>query len=300
MLTYNLDYRSAWTRIGLRTAFLPLDDEEAIARELAAARLDLPTLSIDREGKVELASTPLCNISGCFAEPIQGEGGIRELSPRFLAALRAAADAGGFPLILDEIQSGMGRTGNFLASEPSGVRGDYYLLSKSLGAGLAKLAALLVDEQRYLRDFGYLHTSTFADDDHSCALGLTALDLIERDDGAFLRQCRDKGEYLLMRLRALKARFPDQLKEVRGRGLMIGFELAMQSESPSALLRVLGEQHLLGYFVCGFQDWLDQHFFLQKRYHDEQLQLIQYHLPPDRIIQHSCRLEGENNIIHTL
>jgi predicted amino acid dehydrogenase len=146
----------------------------------------------------------------------------------------------------------MGRTGTFLASETAGVRGDYYLLSKSLGGGLAKIAALLVDRARYLPDFGYLHTSTFAEDDFSSTVALAALDLLERDGRRLLRQCRDKGEYLLRRLREVQARYPEQIRDVRGRGLLIGVELRPQLRSRSALLRILSEQRLLGFFAAGY------------------------------------------------
>jgi hypothetical protein len=186
-----------------------------------------------------------------LVEPIQGEGGVRAIDAAYLAVLREAADLHGFPLVFDEIQTGLGRTGHVLASEPSGVRGDYYLFSKALGGGLAKAAALLVDRARYVEDFGYLHTSTFADDDYASAAALRTLDLVERDEGALVRACREQGGYFMEALRGLQARFPAQLREVRGRGLMIGIELGSTLDSPSPFLRVLGEQNLLGFVVCG-------------------------------------------------
>jgi predicted amino acid dehydrogenase len=192
------------------------------------------------------------NVVCALAEPIQGEGGIRELSPLYLAALRAAADEHGFPLVLDEIQCGLGRTGRFLASEGARVRGDYVTLSKALGGGLVKLAALLVERERYVRDFGWLHTSTFADDDHSAAVGLAVLDAIDADDGALLRACHDKGAHLAARLRELAARFPDELVAVRGRGLMLGIELGELPRSGSPLLRLLGAQRLLAFLASGW------------------------------------------------
>jgi predicted amino acid dehydrogenase len=166
--------------------------------------------------------------------------------------LRRAADHHGFPLVLDEIQCGLGRTGRFLASEAARVRGDYVLLSKALGGGLAKLSALLVERERYLPDFGYLHTSTFADDDYSSAIGMGVLDLIDADEGALLKACHDKGDLLMSKLRALRERFPDELAAVRGRGLMIGVELGKLPRSPSRLLRVLGEQNLIGFLASGW------------------------------------------------
>jgi acetylornithine/succinyldiaminopimelate/putrescine aminotransferase/predicted amino acid dehydrogenase len=250
-LTHNVEYRHAWGRWGSAT-FLPRGDVPELRLRLEQARVEYFELSINVDRQVEVEPRFHHNIAACIVEPIQGEGGINELSADYLAELRQAADLGRFPLIIDEIQSGMGRTGEFLASAPSGVRGDYYLFSKALGGGLSKVSALLVDRERYLKDFGYLHTSTFAEDDFSATIALAALDLIERDGGALIRRCRDKGEHLLARLRELKARYPGQLRDVRGRGLLIGIELQPQLRSPSPFLRVLSEQRLLSFFVSGF------------------------------------------------
>src|SRR5262249_37231202 len=148
-LTHNPDYRSPWRRIGLRAVFLPLGDVAAIQQEVERARVRYLDLELSPEGELRLVERDLLTISGCFVEPIPGEGGIREMPAAYLRALRKAADQGGFPLVFDEIQSGMGRTGTFLASEAAGVRGDYYLFSKALGGGLTKLSALLVDRERY-------------------------------------------------------------------------------------------------------------------------------------------------------
>jgi acetylornithine/succinyldiaminopimelate/putrescine aminotransferase/predicted amino acid dehydrogenase len=256
-LTAGREYRAPWRHLGPRSLFLPRDAVPVHARSvlrdaIAAERHTYYELEIHEDGAVALVPRRFVNVAGCFVEPIQGEGGIRPLEPAYLRVLREQADEHGFPLVMDEIQSGMGRTGHFLASEPSGVRADYYLLSKSLGGGLAKISALLVDRARYLDDFGYLHTSTFTDDDYSSALALCALDVIERDDGAVLRMCREKGAYFLDKLQALRDRYPGQLRAVRGRGLMIGIELVPPTDSASPLLRLLGQQNLLGFFVCGY------------------------------------------------
>ena len=251
-LTYKEEFRQPWRRLGVHARFIPRDDVDAVEREASLARVAYPAIAYQHDGGVFLRQEHLVGLSACFCEPLQGEGGIHELGAAFVQALRRSADAHGFPLILDEIQSGMGRTGTFLGSEPLAVRGDYYLLSKSLGGGLAKISALLVDAERYQHEFGYLHTSTFADDDYSSAIALGALDLLERNGGALLSQCARKGDALLRRFRDLQRRFPGQVRDVRGRGLMIGVELAPQAGSASPLLRVLSEQHALAYLACGY------------------------------------------------
>ena len=251
-LTYNPEFRGPWQGAGLQARFLPPEEPAALAEALDEAARFCYIVARDEAGAPRLAARPWSQVVACVAEPIQGEGGIHELSAGYLRSLRAAADRGGFPLILDEIQSGMGRTGTFLASEPSGVRGDYYLLSKALGGGLAKIGALLVDEGRYVERFGYLHSSTFADDDFSSAIALGALDLLEADGGALMRACAEKGCYLLGRLRELQARYPGVIADVRGRGLMLGVELRPQHGSASALLRVAAEQSLTGFLLSGY------------------------------------------------
>jgi acetylornithine/succinyldiaminopimelate/putrescine aminotransferase/predicted amino acid dehydrogenase len=250
-LTHNADFRTPWRRLGIDGEFIA-PDAAALRAATTAADDSYYEPVLGESGEVALVARPWSRIAACLVEPIQGEGGIHELPAAFLQALRAEADRTGFALVIDEIQSGMGRTGEFLASAASGVRGDYYLFSKSLGGGLAKVSALLVQRDRYVEEFGMLHTSTFAEDDFSCAIALGALDLLEADDGALMRACREKGDYLLGQLRAVQRRYPQALKAVRGRGLLIGVELAPQTRSASALLRVASEQHLLGFLASGY------------------------------------------------
>jgi acetylornithine/succinyldiaminopimelate/putrescine aminotransferase/predicted amino acid dehydrogenase len=252
-LTHNAEFREHWPDVGLSAVtFIPPEDGAALAAAQIASRSSLVGLHCGADGALVLTTKTVSSLAGCFVEPIQGEGGIRVISADYLRMLRGAADTDGFALIFDEIQCGMGRSGTFLASEPSGVAADYYLLSKSLGGGLAKISALLVDARRYVDSFGLLHTSTFADDDFSSTIALRALDLLERDGGALMQHCRRAGDRLADGLHTLAARFPGQLAEVRGRGLMIGVELASQADSASPLLRVLGEQNLLTYLVAGY------------------------------------------------
>lgn len=250
-LTHDPGAQDHWRHLGPRVELLSLDAVGDVDAILERERRTFLDLEIGWDGSVALVPRHFVNVLACFVEPIQGEGGVRPVSDDALPRLRAAASTAGFPLVFDEIQTGMGRTGTFLASEPSGVRADYYTLAKSLGGGLAKISALLVDRDRYVDEFDSLHTSTYADDDASSAAGNAALDVIERDGGRLLATCRQKGDYLLDRLRALREAYPDQLADIRGRGLMVGVELASQEASPSRLLRVLSEQDRLGELVCG-------------------------------------------------
>ncbi|WP_084489117.1 aminotransferase class III-fold pyridoxal phosphate-dependent enzyme [Nocardia niwae] len=189
----------------------------------------------------------LSPVAAVFAEPVQGEGGVREVPAATLRALRDLADRHAAALVFDEIQCGMGRTGTFLASAPSGVRADYYLMSKSLGGGLVKIAALLVDSAHSVADFGRYHTSTFADDELSAAVADAALDLL-RDNQL---RISDAGARLRSRLDEVARRWPREIVAVRGRGLLQGVQLRAP-EPESALLREICAPDMFGYVVAGY------------------------------------------------
>ncbi|WP_069163740.1 aminotransferase class III-fold pyridoxal phosphate-dependent enzyme [Nocardia altamirensis] len=201
----------------------------------------------DDTGAPQAVLRHVSSVAACFTEPIQGEGGVHEVPAATLSALRALADRHDAALVFDEIQCGMGRTGTFFAAETSGVHADYYLLSKSLGGGLAKISALLVDSRHYVLEFGRHHTSTFAEDDFSAAIAAKALDLLAIEQPRIVAA----GERLRLRLDAFAARWPDVVAEVRGRGLLLGLELRLP-EPTSSLLRAIVAQHLWGYLIAGY------------------------------------------------
>jgi acetylornithine/succinyldiaminopimelate/putrescine aminotransferase/predicted amino acid dehydrogenase len=189
------------------------------------------------------------SIAGLIFEPIQGEGGVREMTPEFAQRAAALCSARGAPLIADEIQTGMGRTGTFLACEALGVKPDYITLSKALGGGLAKISATLIRRDRHVDKFDVLHTSTYAEDDYSSGVSLKALELL---DDAALGECKRKGDRLLKGMRDLMAAYPDIIVDVRGRGLMIGVEFRRFLDDPSFLLRLLTNQDDLLFVVVGY------------------------------------------------
>ena len=189
------------------------------------------------------------NLAGLIFEPIQGEGGVREISPAFAQRAAELCAARGAPLIADEIQTGMGRTGTFLASEALGVTPDYVLLSKALGGGLAKISATLIRRERHVDKFDVLHTSTYAEDDYSSGVSLKALELL--DQGA-LDACRVKGDRFLNGFRQLQAAYPDVIVDVRGRGLMVAVEFRRLLDDSSFLLRMLSNQDDLIYVLVGY------------------------------------------------
>ncbi len=249
LLSYNPDFRMGKEDgEGLGVVRVDTEDLHSLREAVAREAHVLTELAETDRGEACLVQRPWCLIAGAFVEPIQGEGGVRLLSPDLLAELRLLADQHGFPIIVDEVQSGMGRCGTFTAAEAAGLRGDYYALGKSLGGGLAKIAALLVDRERYVPALCALHTSTFADDDPSALIALRALEVLDRD--GLIARAAARGADLLARLRALARAFPEVIADVRGRGCLLGLELADPSGSPSALMRHAGPY--LGMLAAGY------------------------------------------------
>jgi predicted acetylornithine/succinylornithine family transaminase len=153
-----------------------------------------------------------------IAEPVQGEGGVRPLAAATLHALRAAADAVGALLILDEIQCGLGRTGRFLAHEHSGVAPDLVTLAKPLAAGLPMGAVLLTEQVAAAIRPGD-HATTFGGGPLVAAVALATVRRI--GEAAFLERVATLGAQLGGWLAALPQ---DRVREVRGLGLMWGVE----------------------------------------------------------------------------
>jgi acetylornithine/LysW-gamma-L-lysine aminotransferase len=151
-------------------------------------------------------------------EVVQGEGGVHVAEPGYLEAARAIATENGALLIIDEVQTGLGRTGKLLALEHFDLVPDLVCLAKSLAGGLPVGAVLIGPAVGNLAPG--LHGSTFGGNPLVCAAALAALEVLESED--LPGQAAQKGTYLLERLRELRAPL---IREVRGVGLMVGVEL---------------------------------------------------------------------------
>lgn len=154
-------------------------------------------------------------------EPIQGEGGINPADKEFLLLARQLADKHNALLVFDEVQTGLGRTGNYFAFEASGVRPDVVSVAKPLAAGLPMGAVLMTGKVAGLMGYGS-HGSTFGGNCLASVAALTFLETIENDN--LLTNVRNVGDYFIQRLRTLKEKY-SFVKEVRGRGCIIGLEL---------------------------------------------------------------------------
>jgi acetylornithine/succinyldiaminopimelate/putrescine aminotransferase/predicted amino acid dehydrogenase len=227
----------------LDTIFLPPDGEVDVDRIVREAELTVPALAW-RDGQVVEEDARFSRIICAFAEPIRGEGGVTCVSPSLLDRLGQYE----FPLILDEIQCGMGRSGDFPAF--SGMPGAYYLLGKALGGGLAKIAAVLVDKGRYVERFDEYYAGTFSGDAYSCAIASAALDVIERDDVP--ARARARGAVLRARLESVQREFPTVIRAVEGAGLMLGVELAPEVAADSLLVRIALEGEQLGLLAATY------------------------------------------------
>jgi acetylornithine/N-succinyldiaminopimelate aminotransferase len=152
-------------------------------------------------------------------EPIQGEGGVRNVSNAFLRELRALCDQHGLLLIFDEIQTGVGRTGKLFAYEWSGVTPDIMTVAKGIGGGFPLGACLATAEAGKGLTLG-THGTTFGGNPLAMAVGNAVLDVIL--EPGFLESVERKGLLLKQRLAELKDRHPSIIAEVRGQGLIMG------------------------------------------------------------------------------
>jgi predicted acetylornithine/succinylornithine family transaminase len=163
-------------------------------------------------------------VCAVLLEPIQGEGGVCLPDPGFLTGVRQICDKKGLLLVLDEVQTGLGRTGRLFAHEHYGVRPDVMTLAKALANGLP-MGALLATAEVAQAFVPGTHASTFGGGPVIAAAAKTAFGLLSNPD--LLAAVRDKGDYLGQKTAALKSRFP-VIKEVRGLGLIWGLELTQE------------------------------------------------------------------------
>lgn len=172
--------------------FVPLNDEQAVSEALSTRRY-----------------------AAVIIEGIQGVSGIHEPSPVFLKFLERECKATGTVLVLDEIQSGYGRTGRFFAHQHADIRADIVTCAKGIANGFPMGAVIISPEFEAVK--GMLGT-TFGGNHLACAAALAVLDVIEKE--SLITNAAEVGDYLITELRKI-----DRVTEVRGRGLMIGLEV---------------------------------------------------------------------------
>lgn len=174
------------------------------------------------------------NTAGFLLEPIQGEGGIRIASEGFMKGLRALCDEHDLLLVLDEVQTGVARTGSFYAHEQFGVDPDILATAKGIGGGFPLGACLATEKAARGMGFG-AHGSTYGGNPLGVAAAEAVLDAVAND--AFLEDVRSKGERLRTRLEQFIGNYPELFEEVRGRGLLIGVKMKVEPRGFVAHLR---------------------------------------------------------------
>jgi acetylornithine/N-succinyldiaminopimelate aminotransferase len=174
-------------------------------------------VSLDDEEALKRAIIP--ETAALMIEPIQGEGGIRTVSPARLRALRQLCDEHGLLLIFDEIQTGVGRTGKLFAYEWTGVTPDIMSIAKGIGGGFPLGACLATAEAAKGMTLG-THGTTFGGNPLAMAVGNAVLDVVL--EPGFLERVERMGLVLKQRLAELKDRHPAVIAEIRGQGLMMG------------------------------------------------------------------------------
>ena len=186
---------------------------------------------------LEAAITP--ETAALMIEPIQGEGGVRVVAPEWLRTLRRVADEHGLLLILDEVQSGVGRTGKLFAYEWSGIAPDILSAAKGIGGGFPLGVCLATAEAARGMTAGS-HGTTFGGNPLAMAVGNAVLDVVLAP--GFLERVRETGLLLKQRLAALKDRHPGVIGEIRGEGLMMGLRLEVPNTEFAAAAR---DAHLI-------------------------------------------------------
>jgi acetylornithine/N-succinyldiaminopimelate aminotransferase len=175
--------------------------------------------------------------AGILIEPIQGEGGVRMVTPETLRALRELCDAHGLLLLFDEVQSGMGRTGKLFAHEWSGITPDIMAIAKALGGGFP-VGACMATEKAAAGMTAGTHGSTFGGNPLAMAVANAALDILS--DPQFLADVVRTGNYLQQQLQMVLDRNPQVIEEVRGQGLMLGLKCKIPNTEVVDALRERG------------------------------------------------------------
>ena len=256
-LTHGEAYRGPFAHLGLDVCFIGVRELAGQVEALKQQTLSKVISPKVKKGQLSLDWAELPMISGIFAEPVQGEGGIHCLSEEDARQLHQARDSWQCPLIADEIQSGSGRCGSFLAGKALGLSPDYVILSKALGGGIAKIGLVAIRQSAYVDGFDLIQSSTFGEDEHSAEIALAYIEQLYQDDKDVLVRVENFGEQLISRLEQVKAEFPDVVADVRGRGLLLGVEFKSQAMASSVMFRSMAYQDSLGYMVSGFM--LNQH-----------------------------------------
>ena len=208
----------------------------------------MPGVEFVNFGDIEALVNTIDDQTACvILEPVQGEGGIIVPPDGYLKAAREACDKHGALLILDEVQSGLGRTGFAFACNHEGVTPDIMTLAKAIGGGVMPLGVTVYTEDIYNKVYGdnpMIHTSTFGGNPLACAAGLAALSQLTPE---LIENSQMMGERMLNGFKEIQSRYPAILGDVRGRGLMIGIEFTEDEVGEVAVATLMKEGVCVAY-----------------------------------------------------
>ena len=208
-------------------------------------------------GNVEQLRAIINQASDQFAafivEPIQGEAGIVLPPSGYLREVREICNEYDILMVLDEVQTGLGRTGSMFAFEHEGAVPDVITIAKALGGGLMPSGAVACSASAYSTRFGIRHSSTFAGNAMASECGLATIELLTRDQSTLIASVKDVGDYLMQQLYELKTDSRGLIKDVRGQGLMQAIEFDFDVlEDRNGLLPILVEQKLLLHLMISY------------------------------------------------
>lgn len=180
--------------------------------------------------------------AGVLVEPLQGEGGVRVASKAFFQELRSVCDDNNILLVLDEVQTGIGRTGKLFAHEHFGISPDIIAVAKGIGGGFP-LGAFMTTKEAGKGMIAGTHGTTYGGNPLATAVGNAVLDIVLED--GFLEQVQQTGLLLRQRLAELQDKYPDVIAGVRGEGLMLGLVIAEGVTNADVTLAIRGENMLV-------------------------------------------------------
>lgn len=180
-------------------------------------------------------------------EPIQGEGGIIVPPDGYLRQVKEVCEAKGALLIADEVQTGIGRTGEWFGVNHDGITPDLMACAKALGGGVMPIGAIIGTPRAWqgLIEAPFLHTSTFGGNQLACAAGIAAIKYIQEED--LLRRGRETGAYFKAGLEKIMQEYPEVIVQVRGRGMMIGIELTKEGAGGMLMSLMIDKKIIVAY-----------------------------------------------------
>ncbi|HEX2948277.1 MAG TPA: aminotransferase class III-fold pyridoxal phosphate-dependent enzyme [Armatimonadota bacterium] len=200
-------------------------------------------------GDLAAAASAISEETAAFiVEPIQGENGVIVPPDEYLPGLRQLCTEHGVLLILDEVQTGFGRTGKLFACQHWGVEPDIMTMAKALGGGVMPIGAFTAtaDVWKAFEPNPLLHSSTFGGNQLACTAGLAAIDVILTEN--LPAHAAEMGDELLCGLRAVAEKYPGTITEVRGKGLLIGVEFT-DRDIASLVIAGFAQQHILAAYT---------------------------------------------------